>query len=229
MQKLRGSCFTLIELLVVIAIIAILASMLMPALNKARERARSITCINNLKQMTLGELTYADDYDGQFILGKPGAAYPYETWGQALMYNGYIYNSKTDSSGQKIFAEGDVGCCPSWGWYVGGIANSVNWKYQGTYGSNTFLADWGNDLYTRVSRVVKPAENLLIADKYDFSSAGYVTESFYEYYNTNGRVGPWHGNGGTNTSYVDGHAEFVNRLPKRATSTTYVSPWKPRP
>ncbi|MCE5238781.1 DUF1559 domain-containing protein [bacterium] len=70
---MRRHGFTLIELLVVIAIIAILAAILFPVFAKAREKARQSSCSSNIKQISLGILSYAQDYDEKFPLALAGS------------------------------------------------------------------------------------------------------------------------------------------------------------
>ena len=203
---LRFRHFTLIELLVVIAIIAILASMLLPALSKAKDVSKAIVCKNNLKQIHQISYNYADDFNGYFCPPQYNPGTGLTSWSNVLRQFEYV---KVQAKKPGIYL------CPSatqlsgdWDCYFG-----MNW---GIYANPTGL---------RVNRISYSAWNLLRPSTYVQYSDTFLLNSTNYNYNPNGagytNLGNfyfWH-NKRANTAYFDGHVGDVSIPEGRNLST----------
>ncbi len=225
---MNRKAFTLIELLVVIAIIAILAAILFPVFAKAREKARQSTCASNLKQLGLGFMAYAQDYD-EFI---PGNTYrlPANTTAPHDMKCG-----ATAVSWWPIYLEPYV---KSKGIYVCPSGTSLGCPFPNTprsYAMNVTLVGCCNPGRPQ-AEITKPAETVLMSDNgkhYVFGAGG----GSYGYFSGNRPADaptseaaywspvdwPWiayRHSDGSNVLWVDGHVKWM-----KARSITYASLW----
>jgi prepilin-type processing-associated H-X9-DG protein/prepilin-type N-terminal cleavage/methylation domain-containing protein len=196
-KNVQMMIFTLIELLVVIAIIAILASMLLPALNKARDTAKKAACMNNVKQIAMSIKMYADDYDDRIIINYQVA--PNWYWQQLLVAEKYITGAMKPNEvpNSNVYARG-VYHCPSVA-----VSSSV---YKGCeYGMNDFLYQGRTLVATKFAKftsIPHSSQVMMLGDK--SSGARHYSIKWWAGVPYNDKL---RHSDGMNVGFVDGHVE----------------------
>ncbi len=203
------SRFTLVELLVVIAIISVLAAMLLPALEQARESARGITCANNLRQLGLASFDYVDSNGGLFPKGAYSGG-PYWVTKTAPIGKYFGYDAWPDANFYKWDAA-TVFNCPSSKWTAtGGFGDHADY-----HASKHIFGTWDTPrLWTSINLMTKPASTTLMWDRLraDVAGIGYwgiISVGEYTDLTKAARIHTDRHQGGANHLWVDGHLSHL--------------------
>ena len=201
--------FTLIELLVVIAIIAILASMLLPSLGRARDKAKEVNCAVNLKQVALCQSLYIDDYNDGIA---PALDDNIECWIAYLGNKSGIMKSPALVSCPLItLGMGGVSMVDS-SFFTGGLGDQNAAKYVLGYTENGYLSyDHWYSGWNKAGAFKSPSKTVMNFDTNYVSANNYVV-AYWEWCNLGYDYSScFRHNGGCNFSFLDGHVQRLTR------------------